>query len=142
MAAGGADGPDRALAAMDIYLIDNVGDQVTEGRGARARNLIKTLVNIDLTSGAFVGQERSRNLTALGRRQRHPRWSATALNNTIDASWRLPTDVSLSGGVGNERAHRWRPATIPWTVVTGVDTLTGGKGATDTYEVDKRRGTR
>ncbi|HVI88964.1 MAG TPA: hypothetical protein VM659_11705 [Dongiaceae bacterium] len=89
-------------AGNDIYYLDNAGDTVTEAVGAGTDTIIST-VSIDLTAGAFAGQE-IENVTLSGT------GALTAVGNDLNNT--------LTGGAGNNLLLGG----------SGNDTIDGGAG--------------
>ena len=97
-------------AGNDTYLVDNLGDQVIEAAKGGI-DLIKSSVDIDLSKGAFIGQEIENVTLVAGAGDKDV--TGNALNNVIQGN---EGNNHLDGGAGN-------------------DVMTGGKGD-DSYSVD------
>jgi len=118
---GGAGADDlRGGDGNDTYLVDNAGDKVTEAVG-KGSDTIQSSVTLDLTAGAFAGQE-IENLTLTGTAAING--TGNALDNMIIGN---SGNNTLTGGDGNDTLNGG----------LGNDTLIGGKGD-DTYVVDSK----
>ncbi len=102
----------------DIYIVDNIGDKVTE-KAAQGTDLIKSSVSytlpVNVENLSLLGTD---NLTAMGNNLAN-KLTGNAGNNELSGS--NGSDV-LTGGLGNDVL----------TGGLGTDTLTGGKGQ-DTF---------
>ncbi|WP_445679178.1 beta strand repeat-containing protein [Radicibacter daui] len=105
----------------DTYIIDNIGDTVTEADG-EGTDLIQSSVSIDLSAGGFAGQE-IENITLTGKA------AINATGNELDNILTGNAGANiLTGGEGNDTLNGG----------AGADTLVGGAGD-DTYIIDNAR---
>ncbi|HVJ35438.1 MAG TPA: M10 family metallopeptidase, partial [Terriglobia bacterium] len=116
----GGTGADTLIGGKgdDTYIVDNAGDAVIELAG-EGNDTIKSSASIDLSTGAFTGQE-IENVTLTGVAAINA--TGNDLDNILIGNGAVNT---LSGGKGNDTLNGG----------AGADILVGGKGD-DTYIVD------
>jgi Ca2+-binding RTX toxin-like protein len=118
---GGAGADDlRGGAGDDTYVIDNVGDKVTEAASGGTDTILSS-ITLNLAAGTLVGQE-IENLTLTGTAAING--TGNALDNVIIGN---SANNTLTGGDGNDTLNGG----------LGNDTLIGGLGD-DTYVVDSK----